>query len=78
MNAFIGNNGTGKSSVIEAMQLLQDLILKKDFNEVFKQWGGLEKIRNKYSDIDSLKSQSDTKEKLKKNKLGIARTHLVF
>ena len=76
MNAFIGNNGTGKSSVIEAMQLLQDLILKKDFNEVFKQWGGLEKIRNKYSDIDSLKSQSDTKEKLKKNKLGIARTHL--
>ena len=42
---FIGNNGTGKSSVIEALKLLQDAITT-NLDEAFKNWGGLDKIRN--------------------------------
>lgn len=42
---FIGNNGTGKSSVIEALKLLQDAVTT-NLGEAFKNWGGLDKIRN--------------------------------
>lgn len=42
---FIGNNGTGKSSVIEALKLLQDAITT-NLGDAFKNWGGLDKIRN--------------------------------
>lgn len=76
INAFIGNNGTGKSSIIEAIQLLQDLVITYNFNDVFKKWGGLEKVRNKYSDIESLNVKQNTKEKLRKNKFGIERSNL--
>ena len=43
--AFIGNNGSGKSSVIEALELIH-LITRFGVNEAFKKWGGLESIRN--------------------------------
>lgn len=42
---FIGNNGTGKSSVIEAMKLLQDAVVL-GLEEAINKWGDLEKIRN--------------------------------
>ena len=42
---FIGNNGTGKSSVIEALKLLQDAVTIS-LDEAFRNWGGLDKICN--------------------------------
>ena len=42
---FIGNNGSGKSSVLEALRLLQNAI-KTDLGTAFAEWGGLDKVRN--------------------------------
>lgn len=42
---FIGNNGSGKSSVFEALQLLQQAVTT-DLTEAFGKWGGLDKIRH--------------------------------
>lgn len=46
ISVFVGNNGSGKSSVIEALQTLQNVLLyglSAGFNE---RWFGLEHIRN--------------------------------
>lgn len=43
--AFIGNNGSGKSSVMEALRTLH-LCLTKNIEEAFSIWGGLDKVRN--------------------------------
>jgi predicted ATPase len=43
--AFIGNNGSGKSSVMEAMRTIH-LCLTKNIEEAFSIWGGLDKVRN--------------------------------
>ena len=43
--AFIGNNGSGKSSVMEALRTLH-LCLTTNIQEAFAIWGGLDKIRN--------------------------------
>ena len=43
--AFIGNNGSGKSSVMEALRTLH-LCLTENIEEAFKIWGGLDKVRN--------------------------------
>jgi predicted ATPase len=43
--AFIGNNGSGKSSVMEALRTLH-LCLTKNIEEAFNIWGGLDKVRN--------------------------------
>lgn len=46
LSVFVGNNGSGKSSVIEALQTLQSILLhglSTGFNE---RWFGLEHIRN--------------------------------
>lgn len=43
--AFIGNNGSGKSSVMEALRTLQ-LCLTTNLQEAFSIWGGLDKVRN--------------------------------
>ena len=42
---FIGNNGSGKSSVFEALQLLHEAVVS-DINQAFNRWGGLENVRN--------------------------------
>jgi len=42
---FIGNNGTGKSSLMEALRLLQ-FCVTEDLNTAFKEWGDLAKVRN--------------------------------
>jgi predicted ATPase len=49
--AFIGNNGTGKSSILEAMQTLQ-LCITEDLMSGFKRWGGLEKVHNYRSKLE--------------------------
>lgn len=43
--AFIGNNGSGKSSVMEALRTIH-LTLTKNIEEAFSIWGGLDKVRN--------------------------------
>ncbi len=43
--AFIGNNGSGKSCVMEAMRTLH-ICLTKNIEEAFAIWGGLDKVRN--------------------------------
>lgn len=43
--AFIGNNGSGKSSVLEALRTLH-LCLTQNMEDAFAVWGGLDKIRN--------------------------------
>jgi len=46
LTVFVGNNGSGKSSVIESLQMLQNVLLyglSAGFNE---RWFGLEHIRN--------------------------------
>jgi predicted ATPase len=47
---FIGNNGTGKSSVMEALRVLQ-IAVRSNLNDAFLDFGGIEKARNKNADI---------------------------
>jgi predicted ATPase len=47
---FIGNNGTGKSSIMEALRVLQ-IAVRSDLDEAFKDFGGIEKARNKEADL---------------------------
>lgn len=42
---FIGNNGTGKSSIIEALKALQ-IAVTNNLNAAFVEWGGLDVVRN--------------------------------
>lgn len=46
INAFIGNNGSGKSSVIEALQTLQSILEFGLTEGINKRWVGLEHIRH--------------------------------
>ncbi|TKK70217.1 DUF2813 domain-containing protein [Ilyomonas limi] len=48
---FIGNNGTGKSSILEALKLLQNAV-NADLTKAFNDWGGLDKIRNYNAFLD--------------------------
>lgn len=43
--AFIGNNGSGKSSIMEALRTVH-LTLTKNIEDAFAIWGGLDKVRN--------------------------------
>ena len=45
LTVFIGNNGTGKSSVLEALRMLQSCV-KDNLQEGFKEWGGLDRVHN--------------------------------
>ncbi|HLG39600.1 MAG TPA: AAA family ATPase, partial [Chitinophagaceae bacterium] len=60
---FIGNNGTGKSSVIEALRLLQ-LAARRGLNEAFLEWGGLDKVRNYNASLQNEEDDSDNSTKL--------------
>jgi len=42
---FIGNNGTGKSSLLEALRILQ-VAVNTNVIEAFRDWGGLSAVRN--------------------------------
>jgi predicted ATPase len=45
LSVFIGNNGSGKSSAIEALKTLQDAVLH-GLSPALNQWGGYERIRS--------------------------------
>ena len=51
LNAFIGNNGSGKSSILEALQLLHEVVKKGSIDEAFSRFGSLEEVRNNKSEI---------------------------
>lgn len=42
---FIGNNGAGKSTIMEALRVLQTAV-NSGLNQAFEEWGGLDRIRN--------------------------------
>jgi predicted ATPase len=46
LTVFIGNNGSGKSSLIEGLETLQ-MIATKGINDAMQYWGGFEHIWNK-------------------------------
>lgn len=47
--AFIGNNGSGKSSIMEALRTLH-LCLTQNIQDAFSIWGGLDKVRNYHAE----------------------------
>lgn len=49
VTAFIGNNGSGKSSVIEALQTLQNCFLYSLSEAFNSRWLGLENVRNAFA-----------------------------
>lgn len=46
LTCFIGNNGAGKSSLIEALETFRDIV-RKDFDPAMRRWRGFEHIWNK-------------------------------
>jgi predicted ATPase len=46
LSVFVGNNGSGKSSVIEALQTLQTILIQGISVGFTNRWFGLEKIQN--------------------------------
>jgi predicted ATPase len=70
---FIGNNGSGKSSVVEALRILQKAI-NGGLNEAFKEWGGLDKVRNYNAEK---KLERDNKNSLSSEPLRISLSALV-
>ena len=72
---FIGNNGTGKSSILEALRALQTAI-NTNLDEAFKEWGGLDKVRN-YNAFLSQQEVSETGYKKIHQPITIAQTGLV-
>jgi predicted ATPase len=46
LSVFIGNNGSGKNSLIEALQILQDILLHGISAAFQNRWFGFEYIRN--------------------------------
>lgn len=60
---FIGNNGSGKSSIMEALRTVH-LSLTKNIEEAFAIWGGLDKVRNYHSvQVETTISQFGFKQK---------------
>lgn len=49
LTAFIGNNGSGKSSIIEALETLQRIVLQ-DIDRAMAPWHGFEHVWNKAKD----------------------------
>ncbi len=46
LTVFIGNNGSGKSNIVEAMEAFQSIVLK-GLDEAMASWYGFEYILNK-------------------------------
>jgi len=46
LTVFIGNNGVGKSSLIEAMETFRDVVLD-GVDPAFRRWRGFEHVQNK-------------------------------
>ncbi len=51
---FVGNNGSGKSSAIEALQTLQNVMIYGISSAFTERWYGLEKIRNQGAENEDI------------------------
>ncbi|GEM_PF-5492249 len=47
LTAFIGYNGSGKSSIVEGLQTFQQIV-ERGLDTAMQQWRGFEHIRNQY------------------------------
>ena len=56
LTAFIGNNGSGKSSIVEALETLQTLVMR-DIDKAMAPWHGFEHIWNKAVEHRSVKDK---------------------
>jgi predicted ATPase len=56
LTVFIGNNGSGKSSIVEAMETFQSIVLK-GLNEAMASWYGFEYILNKAKEHKTIKDK---------------------
>jgi predicted ATPase len=56
LTAFIGNNGSGKSSIVEAMETFQSVVLN-GLDEAMIPWHGFEYIWNKAKEHKTIKSK---------------------
>lgn len=54
LSIIIGNNGSGKSSVLEALELVRSIVLS-GLSASFEKYGGLEKVRNYKAKLDTPK-----------------------
>lgn len=46
INVFVGNNGSGKSSLIEALEALQ-ILVTRGLDDAMQRWHGIDHVRNK-------------------------------
>jgi len=65
---FIGNNGAGKSTVIEALRVLQ-IAVNKGLNVAFQDWGGLDRIRN--YNASTVKAKNGSKKRFEPLRIGL-------
>ncbi|MBW2249614.1 MAG: AAA family ATPase [Deltaproteobacteria bacterium] len=56
LTVFIGNNGSGKSSIVEAMETFQSIVLK-GLDEAMASWYGFEHILNKAKEHKTIKDK---------------------
>ncbi len=56
LTVFIGNNGSGKSSIVEAMETFQSIVLK-GLDEAMASWYGFEYIWNKTKEHKTIKDK---------------------
>lgn len=61
LTAFIGNNGVGKSSLIEAMETFRDVVLE-GVDPAFRRWRGFEHVLNKAGRKRELQQGKDRRE----------------
>ena len=56
LTVFIGNNGSGKSSIVEAMETFQSVVLN-GLDEAMAPWYGFEYIWNKAKEYKTIKDK---------------------
>ena len=56
LTAFVGNNGSGKSSIVEAMETFQSVVLN-GLDEAMIPWHGFEYIWNKAKEHKTIKGK---------------------
>jgi len=67
---FIGNNGTGKSTVMEALRVLQ-IAVTKGLNAAFEEWGGLDRVRNYNASLGNAISDTNSFKRYSPLKIGM-------
>ena len=53
-SVFVGNNGSGKSSLLEALQTLQNVLWYGISTAFTERWYGLEKVQNQQAEGNAI------------------------